>query len=171
MAKKKDSYIVRDFVSSYAVENARRHAATLRVEEPYAGDIHPIHGDLRPQRLPSRMYRHRGEVPPFVSGISNASTAKLGELLGRPVEHEEVYFIYYPPGTKMHEHMDAEDRDHWRICTVITQQCHGGVLHLRGEEIPLEAGDAYIFRADEVPHGVTAVEYGERLILTVACYL
>jgi hypothetical protein len=167
----KDIYIVRDFVDGYAVENARRHAATLRVEEPYAGDRHPIHGDLRPQRLPSALYRNAKSVPSSISGITRASASKLSELLDRPVDHEEAYFIYYPRGTLMHEHTDPEERDHWRICIVITHQCVGGVLRLRGTAYDFDPGDAYIFRADEVPHEVSTVEYGERLILTVACYL
>ena len=44
-------------------------------------------------------------------------------------------------------------------------------LWLDGEKVPLEEGDAYVFRADVVPHLVTPVTEGERLVWTLAFLL
>lgn len=147
-----------------------RHADKLREATPFPGYIHPLHGDLRPQRLPASPYR-AGETPGDLNPIRRACEGALEAHLGLEVEGREGYFLYYPEGTQMHAHLDPDRGDHWRVCVVVRQRCVGGELRLDGEKVPLEEGDAYVFRADLVSHLVTPVTEGERLVWTLAFLL
>jgi hypothetical protein len=89
------------------------------------------------------------------------------EKLNSPVLFD-AWLLKYPVGTEIPAHTDPPmpGMCHVRI-NVLALGGRAGILYLNGEEVPLDTGDAYIFRPDIVRHQVTAVEGNERLVLSV----
>jgi len=142
------------------------HVERLREAEPYPAHVHPIHGDLRPQRLPAATYR---SPPANLASFHSRCHEALGRLVKATAQ--ECLFLYYPTGVEMHEHLDPDPgHAHWRVNVVLHPATVGGLLVMDGEQVPLQAGDAYLFRADLVPHAITPIEDGERIVWTSAFY-
>jgi hypothetical protein len=80
----------------------------------------------------------------------------------------DAWLLRYPVGAEIPAHTDPPMAGmcHVRI-NALALSGRGGLLYLDGQEVPLDAGDAYIFRPDLVRHQVTAVEGNERLMLSV----
>jgi len=87
--------------------------------------------------------------------------------LSNPTLHD-AWLLRYPVGAEIPAHTDPpiEGMCHVRI-NALALAGRGGILYLDGAEVPLDAGDAYVFRPDLVRHQVTAVEGNERLMLSV----
>ncbi len=87
--------------------------------------------------------------------------------LGGPLLYD-AWVLRYPVDTEIPEHADpaAEGLCHVRI-NALALGGAGGVLYVDGAEVPLDAGDAYLFRPDVMRHRVTRVERHERLVLSV----
>lgn len=145
--------------------------AEQRSLEPFPSHIHPVYGDIRPQRLPARNWREPDLDPNgFLMAFSFKCEQGVSDLLGQPLKGSERYFLYYPPPTLMHPHTDkVPTGEHWRLGVVVTQSPAGGVLQLEGQDIHLEEGDAYLFDAQQ-EHAVTTVTEGERIVWTMAFY-
>jgi hypothetical protein len=89
------------------------------------------------------------------------------EALGKPVLFD-AWLLRYPVGSAIPAHTDPplDGMCHVRL-NAVALAGRGGVLYFDGAEIPLDVGDAYIFRPDVVRHQVTEVEGNERLVLSV----
>ena len=87
--------------------------------------------------------------------------------LDNPVLHD-AWLLKYPVGAEIPAHTDPpiEGMCHVRI-NALALNCQGGLLYIDGAEVPLEGGDAYLFRPDVMRHMVTKVERNERLMLSV----
>ena len=87
--------------------------------------------------------------------------------LGEPVLFD-AWVLRYPIGSEIPAHTDppVEGMCHVRL-NALALGCEGGVLYVDGAEIPLESGDAYVFRPDLMKHMVTKVERNERLMFSV----
>ena len=87
--------------------------------------------------------------------------------LGDPVLHD-AWLLRYPVGSEIPQHMDPplEGMCHVRL-NALALASEGGVLYVDGAELPLDSGDAYVFRPDVMRHMVTRVERNERLMLSV----
>ncbi len=143
--------------------------AALHRSEPYCENIHPRHGDPRPQRVPAKNF-HPGDSEG--EALTEVVTRYLSRHLDRPVQPAERYFLYYPHDTCMHPHTDPDPRgDHWRAGVVIEQTGGGGELRLGNWTHALSPGDAYFFRADEIQHAVSSVRNGHRIAWTIAYYV
>ena len=145
----------------------RSLAARLHLAEPYKECLHPVYGDARPQRLPAKNFHEEDEEGYTVTELA---TRFLRRHRGKEIPAAERYFLYYPEGTQMHDHTDPDPREHWRACVVVDQKCAGGVVRMDGLSYPLIEGDLYVFKADEIPHGITPITAGHRLVWTVAFY-
>ena len=89
--------------------------------------------------------------------------------------HSDCCLIRYPDGSNIPLHRDvvrAEDETrevHTRLLVLIQKPESGGELYIEGTFVPLDVGDAIIFRPCEVSHYVTAVS-GERLMFGVGVW-
>lgn len=84
--------------------------------------------------------------------------------LGGPFVGHDVWLLRYPEGTHIPPHRDENGRgDHHRLNVLLTGP---GALRLDGEPVELRAGDAIVFRPDQVNHSVDAVET-ERWVFSV----
>lgn len=93
---------------------------------------------------------------------------KCLKILGEPVLFD-AWVLRYPVGSEIPPHVDppvANGMCHVRI-NAIALGSDGGVLYVDGAEVPLDHGDAYVFRPDVMKHMVTKVERNERLVLSV----
>lgn len=79
------------------------------------------------------------------------------------------YLIHYPEGAAIPEHTDPvpEGQRHIRLNAQFGPVMEGGVFHLCGAAIPMNPGDAVIFRPDRDVHSVTQVTQGERWLWSV----
>lgn len=156
--------VERGLISLQELGPAAEFLGQLREAEPYPAHVHPIHGDLRPQRIPACHYLE--SVPEPLALLHARCRGTLPDA-----EARECQFLYYPAGVQMHRHLDPDPRgDHWRVNVVVRRPARGGILLLDDEPVDLRPGDAYIFRADVVPHAVTPVVEGERVAWTSAFY-
>jgi hypothetical protein len=80
----------------------------------------------------------------------------------------DAWLLRYPVGSEIPVHTDPpiDGMCHVRI-NALALASKGGVLYVDGLELPLDGGDAYLFRPDAMKHMVTAVEENERLVLSV----
>lgn len=87
--------------------------------------------------------------------------------LGDPMLYD-AWVLKYPVGSEIAAHVDAplEGMCHVRI-NALSLNGEGGVLYVDGAEVPLDGGDAYVFRPDVMRHMVTKVERNERLMLSI----
>lgn len=87
--------------------------------------------------------------------------------LGDPLLYD-AWLLRYPVGSEIPVHTDppVPGMCHVRI-NALALGSSGGVLYVDGAELPLETGDAYLFRPDVMRHMVTKVERNERLVLSV----
>jgi hypothetical protein len=88
--------------------------------------------------------------------------------------HSDCILIHYPNGSWCPKHKDVlltggEDNIHTRVLIMIQQPESGGELFIEDVLVPLEVGDAVIFRPCEVEHHVTPV-VGERLMFGVGVW-
>jgi hypothetical protein len=89
--------------------------------------------------------------------------------------HSDCCLIRYPNGSNIPLHRDfvrAEDETqevHTRLLVLIQKPEAGGELYIEGSLVPLNVGDAVIFRPCEVSHYVTTVS-GERLMFGVGVW-
>jgi hypothetical protein len=58
-----------------------------------------------------------------------------------------------------------------RLTLLLVAPERGGVLALEGEDVPLDVGDAVVFRPDLVAHGISDVVEGSRLTWCIDCEL
>ena len=168
--------IIKGLLSPPLLEHAKKKAHVLKQKYPYPGYLHPIYKDLRPQRIPEKNWTPEDmkDKKFFWSKISKLASKTLIDNLPYPVDIREQYLIYYPKNTLMHEHTDpaiAPYSTHWRVGVVIEQQCVGGDLILEGQELVMNEGDAYIFKACTQSHAVTRIISGKRLVFTMAAYV
>jgi hypothetical protein len=95
--------------------------------------------------------------------------------VGEPPEgYWDCYLLRYPVGTRVPPHVDPplqEGLVHVRMNLLVAAADEGGSLLLAGDEVPLEPGDAVVFRPDRDVHEVTPVMRGERLVWSVGCNL
>lgn len=89
------------------------------------------------------------------------------DRIGNPA-HYDAWLLHYPVGSEIPPHTDPahEGKCHVRLNALVVAGA-GGMLTLEGEELPLNEGDAYIFRPDIVEHSVAPIEDGSRLVLSV----
>ncbi len=89
------------------------------------------------------------------------------EALGGP-EQFDASLVRYPIGCAMPAHVDAATPGlcHVRLQALALASA-GGLYYLGGEEVPLDDGDAVLFRPDELKHQLTAVECNPRMVLSV----
>ena len=87
--------------------------------------------------------------------------------IGNPTQFD-AFLLRYPVGSKIPQHDDPAEEGmcHVRFNAIVIAGA-GGMLSLDGEELPLDNGDAYVFRPDVIQHSVTAVEECTRLVLSV----
>ena len=87
--------------------------------------------------------------------------------LGEPLLYD-AWLLRYPVGSEIPVHTDPpiEGMCHVRL-NALALASDGGVLYVDGAELPLDGGDAYLFRPDVMRHMVTKVEANERLVLSV----
>jgi hypothetical protein len=110
-------------------------------------------------------------LEPSVEELTRRSLAELG-----PVERDrwDRYLLRYRVGTFVLPHVDPPLEPGWmhvQLNLVVQHAKNGGRLYLDGVEVPLEVGDAVVFRPDVSRHEVTPIEAGERLIWSVGCNL
>lgn len=89
------------------------------------------------------------------------------EALGAPVLFD-AWLMRYPVGSELPAHTDAASGDlcHVRLYALALGSA-GGLFYIDGEEVPLEDGDAVMFRPDLQRHQLTTVERNQRLVLSV----
>lgn len=87
--------------------------------------------------------------------------------LGDPLLFD-AWLLRYPVGSEIPVHTDppAPGLHHVRL-NALAITGSGGVLYIDGAEVPLDGGDAYLFRPDLMRHQVTRVEQNERLMWSV----
>ena len=87
--------------------------------------------------------------------------------LGDPLLFD-AWLLRYPVGSDIPAHTDppVPGMCHVRI-NALALTSSGGVLYVDGAELPLDSGDAYVFRPDVMRHMVTKVERNERLVFSV----
>lgn len=97
----------------------------------------------------------------------------LRQLGADPDLPHDCYLLRYPTGSRIPLHRDDTfgGAEHHRINAVVRAPVLGGQLLLAGSPVLLEAGDAYTFRPDLIPHEVTSVLEGSRLVWTVGVLL
>ena len=80
----------------------------------------------------------------------------------------DAWVLRYPVGSEIPAHTDPplDGMCHVRVNALAVGSA-GGVLYVDGAEVPLDHGDAYVFRPDAMKHMVTRVEGNERLVLSV----
>jgi hypothetical protein len=80
----------------------------------------------------------------------------------------DAWLLRYPVGSEIPAHTDPaiDGMCHVRI-NALSLASQGGVLYVDGLELPLDGGDAYVFRPDAMKHMVTPVEGNERFVLSV----
>lgn len=89
--------------------------------------------------------------------------------------HSDCCLIRYPNGSSIPLHRDflrSEDgtrETHTRLLVLIEKPESGGELFIEGNYVPLDVGDAVIFRPCEAEHHVTTV-VGERLMFGVGVW-
>lgn len=157
--------IVRTAVDRHERVALRAVADELKRLEPFPGHIHPVYGDLRPQRLPASCW----PTPPAELAFI---VERCQKLLPMPLQASENYFLDYPVGTQMHPHIDpgpprgdGSFADHWRV-GILLELGEGGTLVLDGERMTLDPGDAYVFKASAVTHAIEPITAGRRLVWT-----
>lgn len=89
------------------------------------------------------------------------------QALGEPVLFD-AWLLRYPVGSEIPAHTDppVEGLCHVRL-NALALASAGGVLYVEGAEVPLDSGDACVFRPDVMRHMVTPVAKNERLVLSV----
>lgn len=89
------------------------------------------------------------------------------EQLHNPAKYD-AWLLRYPVGAYLFPHTDpsAEGFEHVRLNAVVTDSV-GGTVIVGDSALTLTAGDAYVFRPDLLPHSVTPVLTGSRLVLSV----
>lgn len=103
--------------------------------------------------------------------LDDAMSARLvkrcWQALGEPVLYD-AWLLRYPVGSEIPVHTDPslDGMCHVRINAMALAGA-GGLLYIDGAEVPLDTGDAYLFRPDLMRHMVTKVERNERLMLSV----
>ena len=88
--------------------------------------------------------------------------------LGDPlVFHAKL--VRFPVGSTLPAHVDeaAAGRCQVQLHALVVGSA-GGQWYLDGEEVPLDDGDAVLFRPDLLRHQLTAVERNARVILSVS---
>lgn len=115
--------------------------------------------------------------------LEERSLGALGKLLlarslvelGDPPEGTwDCYLLRYGVGARVPPHVDpplSEGMVHVRLNLLVSPPAAGGVLLLDEAPIPLEPGEAVVFRPDAARHEVTPIEAGERLVWSVGCNL
>jgi hypothetical protein len=87
--------------------------------------------------------------------------------------HSDCCLIKYPNGSNIPLHRDllrGENQEvHTRLLVLIQKPESGGELFIEDTFVPLDVGDAVIFRPCEVSHYVTTVS-GERLMFGVGVW-
>lgn len=96
-------------------------------------------------------------------------------LLGHPPAFD-AWWLVYPVTSHIPAHTDPSPADglaHVRVNVVVARaegsdaEDAGGVLVADGAPVPLQVGDAVVFRPDVVEHAVTAVSLAPRCVLSV----
>lgn len=107
----------------------------------------------------------------------------LGTILPRalgalycPVDNEfyDAYLLRYPKGSYIPRHVDEAGvfgKVHHRLNALVTEGAEGGLLTVDDHPVTLKTGDALLFRPDAHPHAVSEVLEGERLVLSIGCWL
>lgn len=87
--------------------------------------------------------------------------------LGEPTLYD-AWLMRYPSGSSIPPHIDPQisGMQHVRLNAIINRG-FGGLLRVSEVDLPLDEGDAYIFRPDLVKHEVGIIETGTRLVLSV----
>ncbi len=91
--------------------------------------------------------------------------------IGNPSKFD-AWLLHYPVGSEIPPHTDPphEGMCHVRL-NALVNATSGGLLYLDNTALPLNEGDAYLFRPDLIRHHVTAVEERSRLVLSVGANL
>ncbi len=108
---------------------------------------------------------------PLLRTLIRDSLARHG--IDRTNDHWDAVLLRYPPGSYIPRHRDEASifgLTHQRLNAIVTKPNEGGVLIMAGQEVPMRAGDAILFRPDAVDHEVTTCG-DERLIFSVGCWL
>ncbi|MCC7110233.1 MAG: hypothetical protein IT382_13150 [Deltaproteobacteria bacterium] len=84
----------------------------------------------------------------------------------------DAWLMRYPVGSEVPAHTDPSPPGlcHVRLYA-LALGCQGGLFYIDGEEVPLEDGDAVLFRADLMRHQLTPVERNARLVLSVGAHV
>ncbi len=88
--------------------------------------------------------------------------------LGDPLVFD-AKLVRFPVGSSLPAHTDEATggRSHVQLHALVVGSA-GGLFYLDGEEVPLDDGDAVLFRPDRLRHQLTAVERNARVILSVS---
>lgn len=127
-----------------------------------------------PTRLTTRRYQQLFvDYPPEVHALFERIKDELGlrEFPVATAGNEGINGIVVTRMTKgagLHTHKDMAFKRgyHTLRCNVMTRKPEiGGVLHIEGKEIPLEAGDLHCYLVTRFAHGVSAIESDDSRIL------
>lgn len=90
------------------------------------------------------------------------------EMAREPKDIDHAIFLKYPEGDGIRPHKDPNHNGRHIRCGILLQEAlSGGLLHVDGEWVDMEPGDAVIYRPDKYEHWVTPITEGERYLLTV----
>ncbi len=81
----------------------------------------------------------------------------------------DCYLIRYTEGAYIPTHQDDAwpGSEHRRFNAIVVAPAEGGVLFMGDQEVAMGVGDGVYFRPDVVPHSVSMVKSGMRLVWSV----
>jgi hypothetical protein len=96
--------------------------------------------------------------------ISECAFPLVGTLVGT-----DCWLLRYLEGSSIPPHVDevSSGLEHYRFNALIQAPEEGGQLWVSGKPVPLEVGDAYVFRPDVEQHWVDVIKRGTRLVWSV----
>jgi hypothetical protein len=115
------------------------------------------------KRVTSRFYGHRFEYPQLVLDISKRIRSFYGvesyELIGGHGRDGVVVSNTFNTGD-VYSHKDPRSNglSALRLNILTRKPTLGGVLHIEGQPIDIEAGELHCYLASEFTHGVSTVE-------------
>jgi hypothetical protein len=113
-------------------------------------------------------------LPRWQPGRQCGGYEKLTLFAGTKRLPVDMHLLRYRVGDSIPAHTDPVDgRRHWRLNLVLREAIEGGVFLAYGpkSDFFISHPRLNIFRPDTVSHGVTRIENGERLVLSIGLAL
>lgn len=137
--------IIFNFLSSQDIQD-------LMERIPYATwEVHPLHSGCRIGKL---------NDDSFVAGLKIHSNNFLGTL------NSDFHILEIGLGGSVSDHLDSQSTSS-RLNALISPAPFGGDFYLQNRYIGLYAGDAIIYRADQLYHRVSLIKKGVHYIWSV----